>query len=104
MYEKIRKDVEYGVMRGSPSLMNEYGVASGKMTLKRFLRSIFLALASGTSYTDGHFTDVTVATSEWHFYAGGDDHPSRMKTMYRFRLPDGEKAEIVMVNKSMFHR
>ena len=101
VYNQIERVVEYEIMWGSP-LKRHYGVASGDMTLKRFLRSIFLVFTTGASFADGHFPEVTVATVKWHYCRGGDGCRSRMKAIYRFRMPNNEQVEISMENKSMF--
>ena len=79
-------------MWGSP-LKHHYRIDADNVSLKQFIRSIFLVFAAGASYTEGHFPDVTVAEMEYSYYI---DHgfSSQMKAIYRFRMPNNEKVEI----------
>ena len=102
IFNHIAKEINdpYGLW--TASVQSRYGDIEDYMSVKKFLRCIFLALTADNKLTEGYYSEVTLAKAKWHYEPKDTDISSRMKAIYRFMVPDNQKGEIIMQDKSMF--
>jgi hypothetical protein len=64
------------------------------MTYKCFLRSLFLVLTEGASFTEGHFPQVVVAAAKSHVQNERGKIFAPMKKKFRFHTVAHQPIEI----------
>ena len=95
----IKKEVGYYYLPGS--LVQHYGIELNGQDIssKRFLRMLFLVFTDGASTSQGHFPEITVASSHVNFETDGSYLYSRKKVLFRFHTALNEPVELCLESR-----